>query len=357
MADLQQNVDVCTYFKNSSWIGKNENDLIINVFFMAVISTLFIHATIFIFPQVSDRLYIDILKKKMNVISKLLKLEFNYDLKDTLKKSFSSDNYKKVSKARNKKNRKTIFKKIAAFRILTYVLLAACLFVIVMKWKKCKNLILDGSHLFIIMIMILSFSTEIFIFLFVFSKYIYMPNIKMFSIIIDQFMKILKSNEYFNGKHLKLDLDSAKEKAKELENTVKNEMKDIENTTSKLKDDVIKKVNDSKEWSKNEKDKLIKTINETTENKMEAIDAKIQIAQQFLANKQKQIDREQTKLEEKLKNMNIHLDKKDKSETKDDAEEDTEEDTESESENIKDEHTTVSKKHKEKPVKNVFCPL
>ena len=36
-----------------------------NLFFMSVISFLFIHATIFIFPVVSDKLYVDILKKKL----------------------------------------------------------------------------------------------------------------------------------------------------------------------------------------------------------------------------------------------------------------------------------------------------
>ena len=66
-----------------------------------------------------------------------MKLEFKYDLKDTLKKSFSGKEYKKIKNKRNKKNKKTIFKKIASFRILTYILLGLCLLAIGMKWKRC----------------------------------------------------------------------------------------------------------------------------------------------------------------------------------------------------------------------------
>lgn len=315
MDDLTKSINECTLFNKNGWIGKNENDLILNIFFMAIISSLFIHATIFIFPQVSDRLYADILKKKLDMIAKFMKLEFNYDLKETLKKSFSGKKYKKIKDKRNAKNRKTIFKKISSFRILTYILLAASLVVIGMKWKRCGKLILDWSHLFIIFVMIFSFSTEIFIFLFVFSKYIYMPNMKMFAIILDQFVNILKKNEYFTKNTIDLNIDDIKDKKdklKENADQIKSELEqkssELKDKSSKLKQNIVKKVKDAKEWSAKEKEKIIKTVEEITDDKIDEIEAKIDIAQKHLANKQDLFSKDQERIKQDLEIMKSKLD-------------------------------------------------
>ena len=315
MDDLTKNINECTLFNKNGWIGKNENDLILNIFFMAIISSLFIHATIFIFPQVSDRLYADILKKKLDMIAKFMKLEFNYDLKETLKKSFSGKKYKKIKDKRNEKNRKTIFKKISSFRILTYILLVACLIVIGMKWKRCGKLILDWSHLFIIFVMIFSFSTEILIFLFVFSKYIYMPNMKMFAIIFDQFVNILKKNEYFTKNTIDLNIDDIKDKKYKLEENadqIKSELEqksdELKDKSNKLKQNIVKKVKGAKEWSAKEKEKIIKTIEEIADDKIDEIEAKINIIQKHLAHKQDLFSKDQERIKQDIEIMKSKLD-------------------------------------------------
>ena len=84
-----------TLFSQDTWLGKNENDIIMNLFFMSVISFLFIHATIFIFPIVSDKLYVDILKKKLNKMNKLSKSIFNFELKKNLREMYKDADYKK----------------------------------------------------------------------------------------------------------------------------------------------------------------------------------------------------------------------------------------------------------------------
>ena len=315
MDDLTENINECTLFNKNGWIGKNENDLILNIFFMAIISSLFIHATIFIFPQVSDRLYADILKKKLDMIAKFMKLEFNYDLKETLKKSFSGKKYKKIKDKRNAKNRKTIFKKISSFRILTYILLVACLVVIGMKWKRCGKLILDWSHLFIIFVMIFSFSTEIFIFLFVFSKYIYMPNMKMFAIILDQFVNIIKKNEYFTKNTIDLNIDDIKDKKDKLEENadqIKSELEqksdELKDKSNKLKQNIVKKVKGAKEWSAKEKEKIIKTVEEIADDKIDEIEAKIDITQRHLAHKQDLFSKDQERIKQDIEIMKSKLD-------------------------------------------------
>lgn len=280
MDDLLKNpADTCFLFNKNSWLGKNENDIILNIFLMSIISTLFIHATIFIFPQVSDRLYIDILKKKLDVVSKFTKLEFDFDLKKTLQKSFSSDNYKKVKEKRNAKNRKIIFKKIESFRLATYILLAICTVLILAKWRICGKLMLGWSHLFIIFIMILSFSTELFIFMFVFTKYLYMPNIKMFSVILDQVVKVIKSNDILNQTDFSADLEKLKEKG-------------------------LMRIHQEKEKLEASKDELIKNVKDKVtdgaQKKLQEIENKIEQKQQQLDDLNKSLQQKKEKLESKL---------------------------------------------------------
>lgn len=191
-----------TLFSQDTWLGKNENDIIMNLFFMSVISFLFIHATIFIFPVVSDKLYVDILKKKLNKMSKLSKSVFDFDLKKKLKEMYKDADYKKIKKDRDNRNRAMIIKKIAYFRYVTYILLALSLGVIIRKWIKYNDgssffngCMLNRVHLGIVLAMIFSFSTEIAIYFLVFSQYIYMPDIKMYSIIVTQLFKLLQQIE------------------------------------------------------------------------------------------------------------------------------------------------------------------
>ena len=47
--------------------------------------------------------------------------------------------------------------------------------------------------------MISSFITEVFIYLFVFSPFIYMPNLKLFSITFQKMKKVLEKNEFLNN--------------------------------------------------------------------------------------------------------------------------------------------------------------
>ncbi len=189
-----------TLFSKDSWLGKNENDIIMNLFFMSVISFLFIHATIIIFPIVSDKLYVDILKKKLNKMNKLSKSIFNFELKKNLREMYKDADHKKLKEDRDNKNRAMIISKIAYFRYITYILLAISLGIIITKWVKHNDgssffngCMLTRVHFGIILAMILSFSTEVAIYLLVFSQYVYMPDIKMYSIILDQLLKLFNN--------------------------------------------------------------------------------------------------------------------------------------------------------------------
>ena len=133
-----------TLFSQDTWLGKNENDIIMNLFFMSVISFLFIHATIFIFPVVSDKLYVDILKKKLNKMNKLSKSIFNFELKKNLKEMYKDADSEKIKEDRDNRNRDMIISKIAYFRYITYILLTMSLGIIITKWIKHY----DGSSIF-----------------------------------------------------------------------------------------------------------------------------------------------------------------------------------------------------------------
>lgn len=192
---MKENIDSPisnTIFSQNTWLGQNENDIIMNLFFMSIISFLFIHATIFIFPIVSDKLYVDILKKKLNKMSKLSKSLFNFDLKKKLKKMYKNANNEKIKKDRDNRNRAMIISKISYFRYITYILLAMSLGIILIKTLMKKGFMLKWVHLGIIIAMIFSFSTEIAIYLLVFSQYVYMPDIKMYSIIFSQLFKLIQ---------------------------------------------------------------------------------------------------------------------------------------------------------------------
>ena len=189
-----------TLFSQDTWLGKNENDIIMNLFFMSVISFLFIHATIFIFPIVSDKLYVDILKKKLNKMNKLSKSIFNFELKKNLKEMYKDSDSKKIKEDRDNKNRDMIISKIAYFRYITYILLTLSLGIIITKWIKhydgssiFSGCMLTRVHFGIVLAMILSFTTEIAIYFLVFSQYVYMPDIKMYSIILDQLLKLFNN--------------------------------------------------------------------------------------------------------------------------------------------------------------------
>lgn len=189
-----------TLFSQDTWLGKNENDIIMNLFFMSVISFLFIHATIIIFPIVSDKLYVDILKKKLNKMNKLSKSIFNFELKKNLKEMYKDADSEKIKEDRDNRNRDMIISKIAYFRYITYILLTLSLGIIITKWIKHNDgssffngCMLNRVHFGIVLAMILSFTTEIAIYFLVFSQYVYMPDIKMYSIILDQLLKLFNN--------------------------------------------------------------------------------------------------------------------------------------------------------------------
>lgn len=182
-----------TIFSKNTWIGKNENDIIMNLFFMSVISFLFIHATIIIFPIVSDRLYTDILKKKLKKMDNLSKKVFNFKLKEQLKQLYKDSDWKTVKKERDKKNQAMIIKKIKVFRWITYLLLLISISIIFAKYFMGKGFMLTSVHLLIVLAMIGSFSTEIAIYFLVFSQYIYSPDIEMYSLFLHNIYELLQN--------------------------------------------------------------------------------------------------------------------------------------------------------------------
>lgn len=184
-----------TIYPQDTWLGKNENDIIMNLFFMSIISFLFIHATIFIFPIVSDRLYTDILKKKLNKMNKLSKSVFNFELKKKLKEMYKDADPITIKKERDDRNRAMIISKITYFRWVTYILLVISLGIIIRKWWIGKGFMLTSTHFGLVIAMILSFSTEIAIYFLVFSQYVFIPDIKMYSIIVNQLFKLLQQVE------------------------------------------------------------------------------------------------------------------------------------------------------------------
>ena len=128
--------------------------------------------------------------------------------------------------------------------------------------------------------MILSFSTELFIFLFVFTKYLYMPNIKMFSIILEEVVKVIKKNDVLNQTDFSADLEKLKEKG-------------------------LIRLHQEKENLEASKDKLIKNVKDKAtdiaQKKLQEIEAKIEQKKQQLNDLNKSLQHKKEKLESKLK--------------------------------------------------------
>ena len=221
-----------------NWFQNNilTSNFIINLFFMGFITGLFIHSTIVIFPTVSDKLYMDIIKKKYTVIKSFLKKEFHFDFNTFLINNLpnSSDidpqfigpekaiqylkanqptNIKELTKLnkkqkkkiltylenkRNDRNTSLIFNTISPFRWITYILLSLSIILVLYKLISEKIWIFKGSHAILGFLMILSFSTEVFIYKLVFEKYPYMPDFKLYHLITTQLAKILKNNKYLS---------------------------------------------------------------------------------------------------------------------------------------------------------------
>ena len=176
---------------------ENKANLGQNIFLNSFIILGFVIASLFIFPILSDSIFLEVCKSKFNELNNIM--DPHIKLFEELEPKFKESNFRKIQKKRNTTNPKNLLKKL-----FPWIMGFSSLFICggayyIYNVNKIPGRIETGKSLafecvIIILIMLSSFITEYFILTYVYTKYQYAPGISLLSILFDIFKSGLNNS-------------------------------------------------------------------------------------------------------------------------------------------------------------------
>ena len=194
---------------------ENKANLGQNIFLNSFIILGFIIASLFLFPIVSDSIFLEVCKSKFNELNDIMYPYFN--LVKVSQNTFKNSNYKEIKKKRNKKNTKNLLKKILPWIIgFSLLFIGGCAYYIHNVRKDPNNTVSGWSLglecIIIIAIMLSSFITEYFILTYVYKQYQFVPGISLLAILFNIFKSGLNENREELKKRIDNDISIDKKK-------------------------------------------------------------------------------------------------------------------------------------------------